>query len=121
MPKSTAPRRTRAIQISISRWRARRGLSVGMPLLDSPYRPLRLLAEERVAVRQERGRQRRVVRSTGVAESDERVATQEARVVARHVQALVSRAQRVAVILQPVCEPYVSVSRRLTRAPLLDA
>src|SRR5689334_8230008 len=100
--KRTAPRRTRAIQTSISRSRARRGLSVGTPLLDSLNRPLRLLAQHLVAVHEERVREGGVLGVSGVTEREQRVPVQPARLVAWDVQALVALAQLVTVLLQPV-------------------
>src|SRR5205823_15097190 len=60
----------------------------------------------------------------GVSERDERIAAQVARVVLRHVEAVVSRGQRRAVALEPIRKTDVrlgAVRQRILRTTLLDA
>src|SRR4051812_10049061 len=114
--KATATRRTRAIQISTSRQRASRGLSVAIAFLDSPHSPFRLLAEQLVLARQEGLREDGIVAGAGVAESHERVPAEIARIVARHIEPVVPPRKLCRIVTEPVGQPDVrlaSGSRRL--------
>ena len=87
------------------------------PFVDPCERPLRVLAQQRVVALRVRLGELRGARRRRVAERDERVAAQVARVVARDVQALVARAQLLVVGLEPVDERHVRLGVRARARP----
>src|SRR3954451_12222563 len=120
---ATATRRTREIQISTSRQRASRGLSVAIAFLDSPHSPFRLLAEQLVLARQEGLGQVGIVAGAGVAESHERVPAEVARIVAWHIEAVVPLRELGRIVTKPIGQSDVRLppgGRRFGGPTLFD-
>src|SRR5438132_1369118 len=95
-----------------------------MPILDSRCGPLRLLAQKLVVAVLERLEQLHVIGNAGVAQRDEGVSPQVARVVTRHIETVVAADEGIAVVPQPVREPDMwlgTCRQRRVGAALLDA